>query len=63
MEPNYVIRVLKNHRNNLEDRLDEIAEGEYNHHSKEQVEIFKRRIIANIKDTSDAIKLLSEKNI
>lgn len=37
MDIKYAIKVLEEKRNNLDDMLDQIAEGHYNHHSEQIV--------------------------
>lgn len=58
MVVDYSIRVLKEQRTKLQDKLFEIADGQYDKHPKENIEKLKTDIIHQLKDIEFAIKVL-----
>lgn len=58
MVVDYSIRVLKEQRNNLEDKLFEIADGEYDKYPKEYIKKFKTDLTHKLKDIEFAIEVL-----
>lgn len=58
MVVDYSIRVLKEQRNNLEDKLFEIADGEYDKYPKENIKKLKTDLTHKLKDIEFAIEVL-----
>ncbi len=58
MSLRYPLSVLRKQRNNLEDRLAEIEEGQYSKHSEEQVEKFKEDVQRYLEDINQVINVL-----
>jgi hypothetical protein len=58
MVVDYSIRVLKEQRTKLQDKLFEIADGQYDKHPKENIKKLKTDITHKLKDIEFAIEVL-----
>lgn len=60
MVVDYSIKVLKEQRTKLQDKLFEIADGKYDKHPKENIKKLKADITHKLKDIESAIEVLKK---
>jgi protein involved in temperature-dependent protein secretion len=58
MSAEYSIQVLKDQRNKLDDKLNEISEGAYNKYPQENIKRLKTNLIQKLHDLQFAIEAL-----